>query len=177
MRTMKKLILFGIAMIMIMAVMTGCTDEDNGEEEEEELEPAPDFELTSIDDDTFKLSDYEGKVVILDFMATWCEPCKDAMAFIKEVYNDYPSSKLQIISIDVDESENDTMLQDFKDTHGDDWIFAVDYDNEADNAYDIGGIPVLVIVNKNGDIAFRHTGWNKDENPDDLITAKLDELI
>jgi thiol-disulfide isomerase/thioredoxin len=154
---MKRLILFGIVMIMIMAVMTGCTEEDNGEEgEEEELDPAPDFELTSIDGDTFKLSDFEGKVVVLDFMATWCVPCQEGMEHLKDIYQDYSESKVQIISIDIDESENDSMLQDFKDDYGDDWIFAVDYDNDADNAYDVGGVPTYVIVTKTGDIGYRN---------------------
>ena len=176
---MKKIVLYGIVLIMIMAVMAGWTEYDNEEEEEDELDPAPDFELTSIDGDTFKLSDYEGKVVILDFMATWCGPCKEAMSFIKTVFNDYPSSQLQIISIDIDESENDTMLRDFKDEHGDDWLFAVDTTNAVDNSYDItgSGIPVLIIVNQDGDIAFRHVGWNANDPPDDLITAKIEELL
>jgi thiol-disulfide isomerase/thioredoxin len=169
---MKKFALFGIVLIMIMAVMAGCTEE-NGEEEEEELEPAPDFELTSIDDDTFKLSDYEGKVVILDFMATWCDPCEEEMEDLKDIFQNYPESKVQIITIDIDASENDSMLQDFKDDFGDDWIFAVDYDGDAKGAYDVGPIPHLVIVNKKGEIAFENVG----KVPYETLKEKIDALL
>ena len=65
---MKRYILLGIGSIVILAsLMAGCNDE-NGGGGEEELETAPDFTLTSIDGDEFSLSDYYGKVVVLDFM-------------------------------------------------------------------------------------------------------------
>jgi peroxiredoxin len=179
---MKKIILLGITLIMITAVFAGCTDDGNGNGNGgEELEPAPDFTLTDIDGNEFSLSDFRGKVVILDFMATWCNPCEKSMAFLKQVFNDYSSSQLQIITIDVDESENETLLRDFKDQHGDDWIYAIDTTNEVDESYKVltggPGVPVMVIVNQDGDIALRHLGWKTADNPEQIISDKLEELL
>lgn len=160
---------------MITTVFTGCTDDGDGNGEEK-LDPAPDFTLTDIDGNEFSLSDYEGKVVILDFMATWCDPCKNAMDDLKDIYANYDSSEVVIMSIDIDEDENDTMLRDFKDTYGDDWIYAVDYQNDVDAKYDINdNIPVTVIVNKQGKIAFRKLGYQPTNY--ETLTAEIDKLL
>lgn len=169
---MKKIIIFGILFIMITTVFTGCTDDGN---EEEELDPAPNFSLTDIDGNDFKLSDYRGKVVILDFMATWCGPCINVMEDLKDIFANYDSSDIVIMSIDTDEDENDSMLRDFKESYGDEWIYAVDYDNDVDAKYGVTDIPVTVIVNKQGKIAFRKLGYQPTNY--ETLTAEIDKLL
>jgi len=171
---MKKIALYGIVLIMIMAVFSGCTEDDNGDDEEP-LDPAPDFELTSIDGDTFKLSDYEGKVVILDFMFINCNPCKEEMKHLENVSDQYSSSKVKIISIDTQyNSETEQELIDFRDLHGYDWIFAMDTDSEDVNSkYDAESYPTLVLVNKEGKIVYEHAGITDY----DTLSSKIDELL
>jgi cytochrome c-type biogenesis protein len=172
---MKKLFIFGIAMILMMTVLAGCTEDDNGdEEEEEELELAQDFTLTDIDGNTFSLSDYEGKVVVLDFMATWCIPCQEGMDDLKKVFNNYDDSKVVIITIDADEEENDTQLRNFKDTYGDEWIYAVDYNNDADAKYNVTGYPTLFIINKKSEIAYMNDKGSADYS---TLKTEIDKLL
>ncbi len=180
---MKKVVFVGIiVMIILVSLAVGCTEEDKEKEEEEEEEELPDlgpasgFTLTSIDNETFSLSDFEGKVVILDFMATYCEPCKTGMGHLKEVFKNYDESDVQIISIDVAESETNDMLRDFKDDYGDDWIFAIDTEGDVEDDYSVGSIPQIVIIDQNGDIRFEHVGIGEDTNYE-ALSSMIDSLL
>jgi thiol-disulfide isomerase/thioredoxin len=176
---MKKLIFIGITVTLIMASLTtGCLNGDDKDKEEElpNLGAAPNFTLTSIDNDTFSLNDFEGKIVILDFMATWCGPCKQEMGHLKDVYNNYGKSQVQIISIDIDETETDEMLRDFAETWGDDWLYAIDTEGDVEDDYlsPGDGIPYEYIIDQNGDIRYKHEG--KHENYEALAEL-IDKLI
>ena len=129
--------------------------------------------IEEINQDQFQGYVKKNAISIIDFTATWCGPCETEMEQLKDVFNNYPESKVQIITIDIDASENDSMLQDFKDDFGDDWIFAVDYDGDAKSAYDVDPIPELVIVNKKGEIAFENVGVV----PYETLQEKIDDLL
>lgn len=69
-------------------------------------QPAPDFALTSLDGKTLKLSDFRGKAVLLNFWATWCEPCKLEMPWFVELQNKYSAQGLQILGVAMDDASN-----------------------------------------------------------------------
>lgn len=66
--------------------------------------PAPDFSLASLDGSTLKLSDFRGKAVLLNFWATWCEPCKIEMPWFVELQKKYGPQGLQILGVAMDDS-------------------------------------------------------------------------
>ena len=66
--------------------------------------PAPDFTLTSLDGRKVKLSDFRGKAVLLNFWATWCEPCKIEMPWFIELQKQYGPQGLQVVGIAMDDS-------------------------------------------------------------------------
>jgi peroxiredoxin len=65
---------------------------------------APDFTLTSLDGKTMKLSDFRGKAVLLNFWATWCEPCKVEMPWFVDLQKKYASQGLQVLGVAMDDS-------------------------------------------------------------------------
>jgi peroxiredoxin len=67
-------------------------------------QPAPDFQLASLDGKNLKLSDYKGKAILLNFWATWCEPCKIEMPWFVELQKKYGPQGLQVLGIAMDDA-------------------------------------------------------------------------
>jgi cytochrome c biogenesis protein CcmG/thiol:disulfide interchange protein DsbE len=107
-------------MFFIIVLMLFVMNNINGESEEGPLPPgynsnveaevqtAPDFALTSTDGKTVKLSDYKGKVVIIDFWATWCPPCRRGVPDLISLKKEYKDKGLEIIGISLDKISRGT---------------------------------------------------------------------
>lgn len=118
---------------------------------------APNFTLTDTDGNSFSLSDFRGKVVILDLMATWCGPCEEEIPHLKEVQQHYGDDVI-ILSISVAGSgDTNQGLATFKQEQECTWRFAIDIDDVV-MKYDAMTIPKLVIIDKNKNIRFTHVG-------------------
>jgi peroxiredoxin len=135
-------------------------------------EKAPDFTLTDIDGNSFSLSDYYGKVIVLDLMATWCGPCITEMGHLKEIFQKYNQSDVIIMSIDIDTNENNAQIRKFKVDYGDDWIFARDID-EVGSKYGVNFIPKMVIIDREGNIAFENVGVTSSST----LSIEIDRLL
>jgi len=118
---------------------------------------APDFTLTDTYGNRIKLSEQRGKVVLLDFMAIYCQPCKEEMGELKEVYKRYNESEFILISISVDRNDLGK-LEGYKKENADNWTFCVDETGSVSSSYGITSIPRLFVIDKNGIIQFDHTG-------------------
>jgi len=124
-------------------------------------DPAPDFKLTSLDGKPLTLADFQGKVVILNFWATWCGPCRaevpDLVA-LQERYKDH----LQIIGLDVDDDDTAEIQKYVKET-GIDYPVAMTPD---DLRVQYGGIPALpttFILDTEGRVVQKHVGYTDPE--------------
>jgi cytochrome c-type biogenesis protein len=173
---MKKLTLLVITALLTIVLLTaGCTEDDNGdEEEEEELETAPTFTLESTDNETVRLTSYQGKVVVLDFMFINCPPCQREMGHLEDVYDNYPESQVVIISIDTQiDTETEEELRTYKAEEGYEWIFCMDTKSVGESKYDTSSYPTLFIINQEGKIAFENVG----ETEYSTLAAEIDKLL
>jgi peroxiredoxin len=133
---------------------------------------APDFSLTSIDGEEFKLSDNFGKVIVLDIMRITCPACIEEMEHLRGIYNRYSPEDVMIITIDIESSDSNGDLMVFKSQHGDNWTFARDTDGVA-NKYRVSYIPTMVIIDRNGIIRY----WGAGELSEHRLSQEIDELI
>jgi len=117
---------------------------------------APNFELESLDGEVVKLSDFRGKIVLLDFWATWCGPCKVQMKKLKELKSLVNEDEVVIISIDVGESKS--IVQEFISKEEVDWLVLLDLRGSTAKSYGIRAIPTLFIIDKEGLIREKYVG-------------------
>jgi len=101
---MKKIGWFMIPVILVAFVLVSA---DNACALKDDPPVAPDFTLKDLNGSDVSLSDYEGKVLILNFWATWCPPCRAEIPDFIEVYSDYKSKGLEILGISVDQVSAD----------------------------------------------------------------------
>jgi len=152
---MNKIHLLPFVLFLFMvSFFAGCIEKENGISSN----GGDEFAFTALDGSTGHLSDYRGKVVVLDLWATWCTPCQYQMLELKKIYDHYSRSELEILSINVHPSEGLQQIQDYVDSFGYDWVFGND-DGSIWNHYKIGGgIPTLCIFDRDGNLQFSHEG-------------------
>lgn len=177
-----------LAVIVIMIVSTimltiskqPSEDKKNndGSDEKNDNNGGEDFVFTALDGSEKHLSDYRGKVVILDIWATWCVPCQYQMLELREVNNHYNKNELEILSINVEPSDSLQVIQSFVDEFEKyeyelNWVFGND-DGSIWQKYQIeSAIPTLYIFDQKGKIHYS-SGQGQTYQ---LLVDKIDELI
>jgi peroxiredoxin len=133
-----------------------------------EGEAAPDFAALALNGKTVKLSELRGKVVMLDFMASWCGACAATLPEIRELHKQFDRSKIEVVSISLDGGENtDTTLRDLKDflaAHPVDWPVIFDdtgWDNMIARSYGIDRLPAHIVIDQKGIIRLTAEGGDK----------------
>lgn len=110
-------------------------------------EMAPDFEVTNTHGDKVVLSDYKGKVVVLNFWASWCEPCVKEMPLINEVYQ---SNRSDVATLFVNAGESKGTVNEFLTENHFDFPVIIDVTGKVSQLYGIVGLPVTYIIDKDG---------------------------
>lgn len=134
---------------------------------------AQDFQLKDINGNTFSLSDFRGKVVVLEFFASKCGPCKPQLIELREIRSAYPEDQVKIISISFDpRADTDEVLRDLAKNVSVTWIMARDTIGIAD-LYGADMAPTTYLIDRTGNIRYVSPGLTKS----DSLMPKIDELV
>src|SRR5664279_667848 len=99
----KRIIIYGIVALVLLGLYFAGRSKAQKPKATASGNLAPDFTVTDIDGKKLKLSDYRGKVVLLDFWATWCAPCRAEIPHFVEMQQKYGSQGFQIVGISMDD--------------------------------------------------------------------------
>lgn len=130
--------------------------EDDGKESPLAGKPAPEFKLPMLEGDDFDLSKAKGKVVVLDFWATWCGPCVKSLPGLIEAMAEFPSGEVMFVAVNQGESKD--QVTKFLSARGWEMPVAFDADQKVAKKFSVEGIPHTVVIDRDGKIAFTKTG-------------------
>lgn len=161
----------------ICLCMSGCGKEFESVEIYQELvqgSEAPDFTAEMTDGSSFTLSEQKGKVVLLNFWATWCSPCVGEMPAFERLYEEY-GDEIQILAVNSGEEKEivDEFLQEKN------YTFPIAYDekNEISEKYPSEGIPYTLIIGKDGKVEDVFVGAQDSETQYKIYRRALREAI
>ena len=122
---------------------------------------APGFSLTDVDGKALNLADLKGKVVLLDYWATWCAPCKVEIPHFIEMQKKYGPQGLQIVGLSIDDDAKP--VRDFVQKMGMNYPVAMADEKLTTQYGGILGLPVAFVIDRNGNIVAKHVGETKPE--------------
>lgn len=133
-------------------------------------EAAPDFELRTLDGNKAKLSDYKGKIVILNFWATWCPPCQAEMPHMQSFYEQNHNKGIEIVAVNLTSSDRGLdKVKEFVNKHHLTFPILLDEEGTVENMYDTIAIPTTYIIDQEGFITEKITGPVNEERLENLV--------
>lgn len=136
-------------------------------------QPAADFALRSLEGENLRLSEHLGEVVVVNFWATWCGPCRQEMPALDELYNKYRRAGLVMFGVNIDDdgARAAEMGRTMKVTYP----LLFDTRKEVSRAYDVSAMPVTVLVDRAGVVRYVSEGYKP--GYEKRYTDKLRELL
>jgi len=130
------------------------------EKKEPALPSAPDFTLKTLDDEEIALSKLKGKVILLDFWATWCGPCRESIPHLVQLYRTYQKSGLEVIGMNVDRGDMN-IVRHFVKSMDIPYPIAMTPEN-VERGYGVTGLPTTILIDKQGKIREKIVGFTSE---------------
>ncbi len=118
---------------------------------------APAIHLSTTDGE-LDLAQLEGKVIYLDFWASWCDPCRESFPWMAEMKEKYGSEGLEVVAVNLDKEKE--LADQFLDTMNVNFVVAFDASGESAEKYKLRGMPGSYLIGREGNIQASHIGFN-----------------
>ncbi len=122
-----------------------------------EGQTAPDFALKSSTGENMRLSEYRGDVVMVNFWATWCGPCRQEMPLLDELYQRYSRVGFNLLGVNIDDDSRRAMQM--IEELGVNFPVLFDASKKVSELYDVDAMPVTVIIDREGTVRYVHQGY------------------
>jgi len=119
--------------------------------------PAPDVAVQTADGSTVRLSTFTGKVVLVDFWASWCTSCRSSFPALDAIYNDYHARGLEVMAVNLDEKRRDAEA--FLDRYPHRMTVMFDPTGSSAQKFGVKGMPTSFLIDRGGVIRFTHVGY------------------
>ena len=161
----RTMIILVLGAAVVYTLYANFTKNDN--HVVEKGKPAPDFALVDLDGTKHQLSEYKGQGVLLNFWATWCEPCKKEMPYFNNQYLEFKDQGVQVLAVNVGESN--LVVGKFAEGYQLDFPIVLDKDSQVMNAYGIDPLPITFLINKEGIVVNTHIGELTEEMVEEFM--------
>jgi thiol-disulfide isomerase/thioredoxin len=175
----NAIVLTVVAVVVAGMVYTGAKHsrrikplDEQGLQSDLRGKPAPDFELNTIDDKKIKLSDLRGKAIVVNFWATWCDPCKLEMPWLVDLQEKYSAQGLVILGLNVDQGSKEKVAS-FAKEMGVNYPVLRATDAVSDLYGGIDGLPTTFYVGRDGVVVEQGAGIISKDLIEDNIKAAL----
>jgi thiol-disulfide isomerase/thioredoxin len=154
----KKLFLTSGISILLLMMISGCSRLPSGSESGVQVgQPAPNFKLPDLYGHEISLDQYKGRVVLLDFWASWCGPCRIALPSVESLQKEFPST-LVFLAINLQDSKEE--ITDFVYKMGLKSQVLLDENGSVGKTYGAASIPLEVLIDKQGIVRFAQNGFD-----------------
>ena len=171
---MKKLIIVAFLMCSLFsAQLVASSESKNTIKQLSERIATPNFELNDLDDSSRTLDEFDGKVIAVNFWATWCPPCREELPSMQATYEEFKDDGFIILGINVGEDWG--VVASFLDALEIDFPILLDLESNTMNEWGGYGLPTTFIVDRSGSITHRIDGGRNWGDP--LFRNQLIEII
>ena len=134
--------------------------------------PAPNFTLKSMSGQNLKLSEMTGNVVLINFWASWCGPCREEMPYLNALHKKYEALGFTVIGVNVEQQSKDA--KGFLRNTPVDFPILLDNKNKVSKMYNVVAMPTTVMVDRDGNMRYLHKGYKPgDEKKYAKVVKKL----
>lgn len=162
-RKMTRLTMFSIALATLVFAGNALA----------ERVPAPDFTLKSRTGENIKLSELRGQIVMVNFWASWCGPCRIEMPLLEDLYQEYQDYGFELLGINVDENTADAerLLARIPVT----FPILLDPQSSVSKAWQVDAMPTTVLIDRDGMVRYLHRGYRSGEEK--IYAERLRALV
>jgi cytochrome c biogenesis protein CcmG/thiol:disulfide interchange protein DsbE len=172
---MKNRVLLLISIVLSSFVICGMSYNPGATTQKEKTGPlkkAPDFALLDLDGNPFRLSDFSGKVIILNFWTTWCPFCRMDIEHFKSLYEQYREQGLEIVGIALDQG-GAPAVRPFVQDNKINYTVLIGNQEVVDAYGGIQGLPTTFIIDRQGNIIEKMIGYREKEAFESIIEQLL----